>query len=163
MISIAVTAAGSGYTSLPRVVISAPPTVATVNSYTGTTTVEQGKLNLSGSYASSLTVKSGAALQLNWLAAAEARCSIDQISSGSGYSANADTAYVKGLYLTKSVGGYTPGATLTLTIDAPRKTDGTTLVPGGVAATATATVNSDGVRVEEGTERIVPAEITDCP
>ncbi|NBS87282.1 MAG: hypothetical protein EBS60_04270, partial [Verrucomicrobia bacterium] len=143
--SIAVTAAGSGYTSLPRVVISAPPTVATVNSYTGTTTVEQGKLNLSGSYASSLTVKSGAALQLNWLAAAEARCSIDQISSGTGYSANADTAYVKGLYLTKSVGGYTPGATLTLTIDAPRKTDGTTLVPGGVAATATATVNSDGV------------------
>jgi len=145
VISIAVTAAGSGYTSLPRVVISAPPTVATVNSYTGTTTVEQGKLNLSGSYASSLTVKSGAALQLNWLAAAEARCSIDQISSGTGYSANADTAYVKGLYLTKSVGGYTPGATLTLTIDAPRKTDGTTLVPGGVAATATATVNSDGV------------------
>lgn len=109
--SIAVTAAGSGYTSVPRVVIAAAPTVATVNSYTGATTVEQGKLNLSGSYASSLTVKSGAALQLNWLAAAEARCSIDQISSGTGYSANADTAYVKDLYLTKSVGGYTPGAT----------------------------------------------------
>ena len=143
--SIAVTDAGSGYTSLPRVVIAAPPTVATVNSYTGATTVDQGKLNLSGSYASSLTVKSGAALELNWLAAAEARCSIDQISSGTGYSANADTAYVKGLYLTKSVGGYTPGATLTLTIDAPRKTDGTTLVPGGEAATATATVNSAGV------------------
>jgi hypothetical protein len=143
--SIAVTAAGSGYTSLPRVVIAAPPTVATGNTYTGATTVEQGKLNLSGSYASSLTVKSGAALQLNWLAAAEARCSIDQISSGTGYSSSADTAYVKGLYLTKSVGGYTPGATLTLTIDAPRKTDGTTLVPGGEAATATATVNSDGV------------------
>ena len=32
-----------------------------------------------------------------------------------------------------------------MTIDAPRKTDGTTLVPGGEAATATATVNSDGV------------------
>ena len=143
--SIAVTDAGSGYTSLPRVVISAPPTVATVNSYTGATAVEQGKLNLSGSYASSLTVKSGAALQLNWLAAAEARCSIDQISSGSGYSSSAETAYVKGLYLTKSVGGYTPGATLTLTIDAPRKTDGMTLVPGGEAATATATVNSAGV------------------
>ncbi|NDI17756.1 MAG: hypothetical protein EBY83_07325, partial [Verrucomicrobia bacterium] len=69
----------------------------------------------------------------------------DRISSGTGYSANAATAYVKDIYLTKSVGGYTPGATLTLTIDAPRKTDGTTLVPGGVAATATATVNSDGV------------------
>jgi hypothetical protein len=90
-------------------------------------------------------VKSGAALQLNWLAAAEARCSIDQISSGRGYSANAETAYVKGLYLTKSVGGYTPGDTLNLTIEAPRKLDGTTLAPGGEAATATATVNSDGV------------------
>jgi autotransporter-associated beta strand protein len=143
--SIAVTAVGSGYTSLPRVVIAAPPTVATANNYTGATTVEQGKLNLSGRYASSLTVKSGAALQLNWLAAAEARCSIDQISSGSGYSANADTAYVKGLYLTKSVGGYTPGDTLNLTIEAPRKLDGTTLAPGGEAATATATVNSAGV------------------
>ena len=143
--SIAVGTAGSGYTSLPRVVIAAPPIVATGNSYTGATAVEQGKLNLSGSYASSLTVKSGAALQLNWLAAAEARCSIDQISSGSGYSSVAETAYVKGLYLTKSVGGYTPGATLTLTIDAPLKTDGTTLVPGGEAATATATVNSAGV------------------
>ena len=143
--SIAVTAAGSGYTSLPLVVIAAPPTVATGNTYTGATTVEQGKLNLSGSYASSLTVKQGAALQLNWLAAAEARCSIDQISSGTGYSSSADTAYVKDLYLTKSVGGYTPGATLTLTIDEPRKTDGTTSVPGGEAATATATVNSDGV------------------
>jgi hypothetical protein len=165
VISIAVTSAGSGYTSLPRVQIAAPPTVATANSYTGATTVEQGKLNLSGSYASSLTVKSGAALQLDWLAAAEARCSIDQISSGTGYSANAATAYVKDIYLTKSVGGYTPGATLNLTIDAPRKTDGTTLVPGGVAATATATVNSEGVIsalsiVTGGSSYAIPPKVT---
>jgi autotransporter-associated beta strand protein len=150
--SIEVLTPGSGYTSLPRVVIAAPPTVATANTYEGATTVEQGKLNLNGSYRSSVAVKSGAALELTWLAPAEAKCSIDAISSGStGYlsivanSANAANAYVKDLYLTKSVRGYTPGAILNLTIDAPRKTDGTTLVPGGVAATATATVNSDGV------------------
>ena len=146
MISIRVTAPGSGYNSIPRVQIEAPPTVATANSYTGATTVEQGKLNLSGSYASPVTVKSNAVLQLNWLAAAEARCSIDQISSSTnGYSANADTAYVKNLYLTKSVGGYTPGVTLNLTIEAPRKLNGTTEASGGEAATATATVNSNGV------------------
>jgi autotransporter-associated beta strand protein len=144
--SITVNTAGSGYTSLPRVEIAAPPTVATANSYAGETTVEQGKLNLSGSYASKVTVKSGAALQLNWLAPAEARCSIDAISTGSsGYLANPANAYVKDLYLTKSVRGYAPNTTLDLTIEAPRKTDGTGPVPGGVAATATATVNSDGV------------------
>jgi autotransporter-associated beta strand protein len=144
--SIAVLTPGVGYTSLPRVVIAAPPTVATASSYTGATTVQQGKLNLSGRYASSVTVKSGAALQLDWLAAAEARCSIDQVSSKTtDYNANAANAVVKDLYLTKSVSGYTPGDTLTLTIEAPRKTDGTTLVPGGVAATATATVDSQGV------------------
>jgi autotransporter-associated beta strand protein len=144
--SIAVNTAGSGYTSLPRVVIAAPPTVATENTYTGPTTVQEGKLNLNGSYVSSVTVKSGAALQLDCPAPALARCSIDAISSGnSGYLTDAANAYVKGLYLTKSVKGYAPNSTLTLTIDAPRKTDGTTLVPGGVAATAEATVNSDGV------------------
>jgi autotransporter-associated beta strand protein len=144
--SIAVNTAGSGYTSLPRVVIAAPATVLTANSYTGATIVQQGKLNLNGSYASSFTVKSGAALKLDWLAPAQARCSIDAISSGtSGYLTTPANAYVKDLYLTKSVGGYTPGATLNLAIAAPSKTDGTGLVPGGVAATATATVNSDGV------------------
>jgi fibronectin-binding autotransporter adhesin len=144
--SITVGTAGSGYTSLPRVVIAAPPTVATDNSYTGATTVQEGKLNLNGNYASSVTVKSGAALQLDCPAPALARCSIDAVSSAtSGYLTDAANAYVKGLYLTKSVKGYAPISTLTLTIDAPRKTDGTTLVPGGVAATATATVNSDGV------------------
>jgi hypothetical protein len=127
-------------------VIDAPPTVATANSYTGATTVQEGKLNLNGNYASSVTVKSGAALQLDCPAPALARCSIDAVSSASsGYLTDAANAYVKGLYLTKSVKGYAPNSTLTLTIDAPRKTDGTTLVPGGVAATATATVNSDGV------------------
>ena len=144
--SITVNTTGSGYTSLPRVVIAAPATIRTANSYTGATIVQEGKLNLNGTYASSLTVKSGAALQLDWLAPAQARCSIDAISSGTtGYLANAANAYVKDLYLTKSVAGYTPGATLNLTIAAPSKTDGTGLVPGGVAATATATVNSDGV------------------
>ncbi|NCZ53467.1 MAG: hypothetical protein EBY81_06185, partial [Verrucomicrobia bacterium] len=142
--SIRVTAPGSGYSSIPRVEIAPPPTVATANSYAGATTVNEGKLNLNGTYATSVTVKSGAALQLDWLAPAEAKCSIDGISPTAS-SPNAAYSYVKNLYLTKSVGGYTPGATLTLTIDAPRKTDGTTLVPGGVAATATATVNSDGV------------------
>ena len=144
--SIALNTAGSGYTSLPQVVIEAPPTVATANSYTGGTTVEQGKLNLSGSYASSVTVKSGAALQLDWLAPAEAKCSIDAISSGTtGYLANTANAYVKDLYLTKSVKGYTPNTILNLTIAAPVKVDGTGPVSGGVAATATATVNADGV------------------
>jgi autotransporter-associated beta strand protein len=144
--SITVDTAGSGYTSLPRVQIAAPPTVATANSYTGATTVQEGKLNLNGNYASSVTVKSGAALQLDCPAPALARCSIDAVSSASsGYLMDAANAYVKGLYLTKSVKGYVPNSTLTLTIDAPRKTDGTTLVPGGVAATASATVNSDGV------------------
>ena len=143
---ITVNTAGSGYTSLPRVVIAAPPTVATANSYTGATTVQQGKLNLSGSYDSSVTVKSGAALELTWLAPAQAKCSIDAISSGTtGYLANAANAYVKDLYLTKSVKGYTPNTTLNLTIAAPAKVDGTGPVVGGVAATATATVNSDGV------------------
>jgi len=144
--SIAVLTPGVGYTSLPRVVIAAPPTVATANSYTGATTVEAGKLNLNGSYASSVTVNSPATLVLDWLTPAEARCSIDQVSSKStDYNANAANAVVKDLFLTKSVGGYTPNSTLTLTIEAPRKTDGTTLVPGGVAAIATATVNSQGV------------------
>jgi autotransporter-associated beta strand protein len=144
--SIAVLTPGVGYTSLPRVVIAAPPTVATANSYTGATSVETGKLNLNGSYASSVTVKSAATLELDWLTPAEARCSIDQVSSKStDYNANAANAVVKDLFLTKSVGGYTPNSTLTLTIEAPRKTDGTTLVSGGVAATATATVNSQGV------------------
>jgi len=144
--SIAVLTPGVGYTSLPRVVIAAPPTVATANSYTGATSVETGKLNLNGSYASSVTVKSAATLELDWLTPAEARCSIDQVSSKStDYNANAANAVVKDLFLTKSVGGYTPNSTLTLTIEAPRKTDGTTLVPGGVAAIATATVNSQGV------------------
>jgi hypothetical protein len=71
--SIALLTPGVGYTSLPRVQIDPPPTVATANTYNGATIVQEGKLNLSGSYASSVTVKSGAALELNWFAPAQAK------------------------------------------------------------------------------------------
>jgi autotransporter-associated beta strand protein len=145
--SIRVTAPGSGYISIPRVVIAAPPTVATANSYTGATTVQEGKLNLNGSYASSVTVKSGAALQLDWLAPAQAKCSIDAISTGS--SPNAANAYVKNLYLTKSVGGYVPSTSFEFDLPAPVKADGTGTATGTAtyvlaAARASATVDSNG-------------------
>jgi hypothetical protein len=144
--SIRVTAPGSGYNSTPRVVIAAPPTVATANSYTGATTVQEGILNLNGSYVSSVTVKSGAALQLDWLAAAQAKCSIDGISTGS--SPNAAYSYVKNLYLTKSVGGYQPG-TFEFDLPAPVRADGTGAAIGTAtyvlsAARASATVDSNG-------------------
>jgi autotransporter-associated beta strand protein len=144
--SIRVTAPGSGYSSIPRVQIDPPPTIATANTYSGVTTVEQGKLNLNGSYASSVTVKSGAALQLDWLAPAQAKCSIDSISTGS--SPNAANAYVKNLYLTKSVGGYQPG-TFEFDLPAPVKADGTGTATGTAtyvlaAARARATVDSNG-------------------
>ena len=147
---ITVTAAGSGYNSSPRVVIAAPPTVATANSYAGATTVEQGKLNLSGNYASSVIVKSGAALQLDWLAPAEAKCSIDGISAISTTitATTASYAYVKDLYLTKSVGGYQPG-TFEFDLPAPAKVDGTGTATGTAsyvlaAARARASVDSNG-------------------
>ena len=145
--SIAVTAAGSGYSSIPRVQIDPPPTVATANSYTGATTVEQGKLNLNGSYASSVTVKSGAALELTWLAPAQAKCSIDAISPNAS-APNAAYSYVKNLYLTKSVGGYQPG-TFEFDLPAPVKADGTGTATGTAtyvlaAARASATVDSNG-------------------
>jgi hypothetical protein len=144
--SIRVTAPGSGYTSLPRVQIDPPPTVSTANSYTGETTVQEGKLNLNGSYASSVTVKSGAALELTWLAPAQAKCSIDSISTGS--SPNAANAYVKNLYLTKSVGGYQPGS-FEFDLPAPVRADGTGAATGTAtyvlaAARASATVDSNG-------------------
>jgi len=145
--SIAVTAAGSGYNSSPRVVIAAPPTVATANSYAGATIVDQGKLNLSGSYVSSVTVNPGATLQLDWLAPAEAKCSIDGISLSS--SPNASYSYVKNLYLTKSVGGYVPSTTFDFDLPAPAKVDGTGTATGTAtyvlaAARARATVDSNG-------------------
>ena len=145
--SIAVTTAGSGYLSLPRIQIAAPPTLATENSYTGATIVDQGKLNLSGSYASSVTVKLGAALQLDWLAPAQAKCSIDGISPTSA-SPNAANSYVKNLYLTKSVGGYQPG-TFEFDLPAPAKVDGSGTATGTAtyvlaAARAKATVDLNG-------------------
>jgi len=145
--SITVTAPGSGYTSIPRVQIDPPTTVATVNSYTGPTTVLEGKLNLNGSYASSVTIKSGAALQLDWLAPAQAKCSIDAISPTAS-APNAAYSYVKNLYLTKSVGGYQPG-TFEFDLPAPVKADGTGTATGTAtyvlaAARASATVDSNG-------------------
>ena len=146
--SIAVTAAGSGYNSSPRVVIAAPPTVATANSYTGDTTVQEGKLNLNGTYATSVIVKSDAALQLDWLAPAEAKCSIDGISPTSA-TANASFSYVKNLYLTKSVGGYVPSTSFEFDLPAPVRVDGSGTATGTApyvlaAARASATVDSNG-------------------
>jgi autotransporter-associated beta strand protein len=148
---IKVTSAGSGYLSLPRIVIAAPPTVATANSYTGATIVNEGKLNLSGSYASSVTVGSGAALQLDWLAPAQAKCSIDSISptSTSITATIAGYSYVKDLYLTKSVGGYVPSTPFEFDLPAPARVDGTGTATGTAtyvlaAAKAKATVDSTG-------------------
>jgi autotransporter-associated beta strand protein len=146
--SIRVTAPGSGYSSIPRVEIAPPPTVATANSYTGPTTVLEGKLNLNGSYASSVTVKSGAALELTWLAPAQAKCSIDAISPTAS-APNAAYSYVKNLYLTKSVGGYVPSTSFEFDLPAPVKADGTGTATGTAtyvlaAARASATVDSNG-------------------
>ena len=146
--SIRVTAPGSGYISIPRVVIAAPPTVATANSYTGATTVQEGKLNLNGTYASSVTVKSGAALELTWLAPAQAKCSIDAISPNAS-APNAAYSYVKNLYLTKSVGGYVPSTSFEFDLPAPVRADGTGTATGTAtyvlaAARASATVDSNG-------------------
>lgn len=146
--SIRVTAPGSGYISIPRVQIDPPPTVATANSYTGATTVQEGKLNLNGSYASSVTVKSGAALELTWLAPAQAKCSIDAISPNAS-APNAAYSYVKNLYLTKSVGGYVPSTSFEFDLPAPVRADGTGTATGTAtyvlaAARASATVDSNG-------------------
>ena len=148
VISIRVTAPGSGYSSIPRVQIDPPPTIATANTYSGVTTVEQGKLNLNGSYASSVTVKSGAALELTWLAPAQAKCSIDAISPNAS-APNAAYSYVKNLYLTKSVGGYVPNTSFEFDLPAPVRADGTGIATGTAtyvlaAARASATVDSNG-------------------
>jgi hypothetical protein len=146
--SIRVTAPGSGYSSIPRVEIDPPPTVATANSYTGATTVQEGKLNLNGSYASSVTVKSWAALELTWLAPAQAKCSIDAISPNAS-APNSAYSYVKNLYLTKSVGGYVPNTPFEFDLPAPVRADGTGTATGTAtyvlaAARASATVDSNG-------------------
>jgi hypothetical protein len=112
------------------------------------TTVEQGKLNLNGSYASSVTVKSGAALELTWLASAQAKCSIDAISPNAS-APNAAYSYVKNLYLTKSVGGYVPSTSFEFDLPAPVRADGTGIATGTAtyvlaAARASATVDLNG-------------------
>ena len=146
--SIRVTAPGSGYSSIPRVEIAPPPTVATANSYTGDTTVQEGKLNLNGTYGTSVIVKSGAALELTWLAPAQAKCSIDGISPNAS-APNAAYSYVKNLYLTKSVGGYVPNTPFEFDLPAPVRADGTGTATGTAtyvlaAARASATVDSNG-------------------
>jgi hypothetical protein len=146
--SIRVTAPGSGYSSIPRVVIAPPPTVATANSYTGATTVQEGKLNLNGTYGTSVTVKSGAALELTWLAPAQAKCSIDAISPNAS-APNAAYSYVKNLYLTKSVGGYVPSTSFEVDLPEPVRADGTGTATGTATyvlavARASATVDSNG-------------------
>ena len=146
--SIRVTATGSGYSSIPRVEIAPPPTVATANSYTGDTTVQEGKLNLNGTYGTSVIVKSGAALELTWLAPAQAKCSIDGISPNAS-APNAAYSYVKNLYLTKSVGGYVPNTPFEFDLPAPVRADGTGTATGTAtyvlaAARASATVDSNG-------------------
>ena len=169
---ITVTAPGSGYTSLPRIEIDAPPTVATENSYTGATTVQVGKLNLSGSYRTSVTVESGAALELDWLAPAQAECSVDGISptSNSMTAATAANSYVKNLYLTKSVGGYVPSTTFEFDLPAPVRVDGSGTATGTAtyvlaAARAKATVDSNGFIsalsiVNGGSGYAVPPSVT---
>jgi hypothetical protein len=112
------------------------------------TTVQEGKLNLNGSYASSVTVKSGAALELTWLAPAQAKCSIDAISPNAS-APNAAYSYVKNLYLTKSVGGYVPNTPFEFDLPAPVRADGTGTATGTAtyvlaAARASATVDSNG-------------------
>ena len=94
-----------------------------------------------------MTVKSGAALELTWLAPAQAKCSIDAISPNAS-APNAAYSYVKNLYLTKSVGGYQPG-TFEFDLPAPVKADGTGTATGTAtyvlaAARASATVDSNG-------------------
>jgi hypothetical protein len=121
---------GSGYVTAPQVTVT-PDVAVTANTYNGVTLVQGGKLNLSGSSSSSLSFASGTTLELNYMAPAEATASIDSTSTTPGNWA------VKGISLSKSVGGYTSAPTVT--IGAPQNLDGT-LITNGVAATATAQV-----------------------
>jgi len=121
---------GSGYLSAPQVTVT-PNEAVTFNTYTGETSVQAGKLNLSGtSSSSSISLASGTTLELNYQAPSEATASIDSAAS----------LQLKGISLTKSFTGYTSAPTVT--IGAPQYLDGS-LIPNGVAATATAQV-ADG-------------------
>jgi hypothetical protein len=121
-----VTSGGSGYVSAPQVTVT-PDVAVTLNSYTGATSVQGGKLNLSGSSSSSISLASGTTLELNYQAPSEATASIDSAAS----------LQLKGISLTKSFTGYTVPPTVT--IGAPQNLDGS-LIPNGVPATATAQV-----------------------
>jgi len=121
-----VTSGGSGYVSAPQVTVT-PDVAVTLNSYTGATSVQGGKLNLSGSSSSSISLASGTTLELNYQAPSEATASIDSDAS----------LQLKGISLTKSFAGYTSAPTVT--IGAPQNLDGSQIT-NGVAATATAQV-----------------------
>jgi autotransporter-associated beta strand protein len=126
-ITVGVGGGGSGYLSSPQVTVT-PNNAVTVNTYNGQTSVQGGKLNLSGSSSSSISLASGTTLELNYQAPSEATASLDN---------NVSTMPLKGITLVKSFAGYT--GTPTVTIGAPQNLDGT-LIANGVAATATAQV-----------------------
>ena len=123
------TSNGSGYLSSPQVTVT-PNNAVTVNTYNGATLVQGGKLNLSGSSSSSISLASGTTLELNYQAPSEATASLDNVVSTTSMP-------LKGITLVKSFAGYT--GTPTVTIGLPQNLDGS-LIPGGVAATATAQV-----------------------
>ena len=125
--AITVGGGGSGYLSSPQVTVT-PNNAVTVNTYNGQTSVQGGKLNLSGSSSSSISLASGTTLELNYQAPSEATASLDN---------NVSTMPLKGITLVKSFAGYT--GTPTVTIGAPQNLDGS-LIANGVAATATAQV-----------------------
>jgi len=118
---------GSGYLSSPQVTVT-PNNAVTVNTYNGATSVQGGKLNLSGSSSSSISLASGTTLELNYQAPSEATASLDS---------NVTTMPLKGIALVKSFAGYTVPPTVT--IGAPQNLDGS-LIANGVAATATAQI-----------------------
>ena len=123
-----VTNGGSGYLSAPQVTVT-PDNAVTVNTYSGATSVQSGKLNLSGSSSSSsISLASGTTLELNYQAPSEATAALDQ---------KVLTMPLKGITLAKSFAGYTGSPEVT--IGAPQNLDGS-IISGGVAATATAQV-----------------------
>jgi hypothetical protein len=122
-----ITSGGSGYGSAPQVTVT-PDVAVTTNTYNGATLVQSGKLNLSGSSSSSISLATGTTLELNYQAPSEASAALD-----SGIA----TMPLKGISLSKSFAGYTSAPTVT--IGAPQNLDGT-LIANGVAATATAQV-----------------------
>jgi len=105
-----------------------PDNAVTVNTYSGATSVQSGKLNLSGSSSSSISLASGTTLELNYQAPSEATAALDS---------KVLTMPLKGITLAKSFTGYT--GTPEVTIGAPQNLDGS-IISGGVAATATAQI-----------------------